>query len=115
MKIFFDGSGWNGKTSGYAVVFEDGRRAPIVVRLHEKKTNNEMEYVGLIEALQHAQPGDALFTDSQLLVGHVTAGGKVNYAHLRPLVAEAKRLLAAKKVTLTWVPREENKAGKVFE
>ncbi len=115
MKIWLDGSGWNGKTSGYAVVFEDKTRPPIVVRLHEKKTNNEMEYAALIRALQESAPGDHLFTDSQLLVGHVTAAWKVNYAHLRPLVAEAKRLLAAKKVSLTWVPREKNNAGKIFE
>lgn len=115
MNIFLDGSGFNGKTSGYAVVFEGNVRAPIVVRLHENKTNNEMEYAALIRALQEAQTGDHLFTDSQLLVGQVTAGWKVNFAHLRPLVMDAKRLVVAKKVKLTWVPREKNKAGKVFE
>lgn len=114
MKIFFDGSGWNGKTSGYAVVFED-RRAPIVVRLLEKKTNNEMEYAGLLEALAHASDGDVLFTDSQLLVGQVLGGWKVNAVHLRPLVEKAKALVSAKRVTLVWLPREQNLAGKLFE
>ncbi len=115
MKIFLDGSGWNGKTSGYAVVFEGGTRAPIVVRLSEKKTNNEMEYAGLLEALKHAESGDELFTDSQLLVGQVLGGWKVNAAHLKPLVEKAKAMVAAKRVTLVWVPREQNLAGKIFE
>ena len=115
MKIWLDGSGWNGKTSGYAVVFESGLRQPIVVRLREKKTNNEMEYAALIRALEEAEKGDALFTDSQLLLGQVSAGWKINAVHLRPLVAQAKALMAANSTSLTWVPREQNKAGKVFE
>ena len=115
MNIYLDGSGFNGKTSGYAVVFEGNVKPPIVVRLTLNKTNNEMEYASLIRALEEAETGDHLFTDSQLLVGQVTAGWKVNFAHLRPLVKDAKRLVAEKKVKLTWVPREKNLAGKVFE
>ncbi len=114
MKIFLDGSGWNGKTSGFAVVFSDGR-PPLVRILSEKKTNNEMEYAALISALKHAKPKDALFTDSQLLVGQVCQGWKVKALHLKPLVDEAKRLFSEKRVSLTWVPREKNKAGKLFE
>jgi len=115
MRIFFDGSGWNGRTSGFAVVFADSKKAPIIVRLSEKRTNNEMEYAGLLEALTHAQSGDELFTDSQLLVGQVLGGWKVNAVHLRPLVEKAKALVPAKQVTLVWVPREQNLAGKIFE
>ncbi|MBI2444968.1 ribonuclease HI family protein [Candidatus Micrarchaeota archaeon] len=115
MRIFFDGSGWNGRSSGYAVVFSDSHKAPIVVRLREEKTNNEMEYAGLLEALTHAEAGDELFTDSQLLVGQVLGGWKVNAAHLKPLVEKAKALVLAKRVTLVWVPREQNAAGKFFE
>lgn len=115
MRIFFDGSGWNGRSSGFAVVFADSRKAPIVARLRENKTNNEMEYAGLLEALTHAEVGDELITDSQLVVGQVLGGWKVNAAHLRPLVEKAKALVEAKKVTLVWVPREQNLAGKLFE
>lgn len=117
MKIWFDGSGWSPKTrqSGYAVVFEGAKRKPIVVRLRQKKTNNEMEYAALLEALRHSGDGDELFTDSQLLVGQVLGGWKVNVAHLKPLVEKAKDLVSAKRVTLAWVPRDQNLAGKIFE
>lgn len=115
MRIFFDGSGWNGRSSGYAVVFADSKKAPIVVRFSEKRTNNEMEYAGLLAALEHAAIGDELFTDSQLLVGQVLGGWKVNARHLKPLAEKAKALVLARRVTLVWVPREQNLAGKLFE
>jgi ribonuclease HI len=114
MKIYLDGSGFNGKTSGYAVVFEDGR-PPIVRILHEKKTNNEMEYAALLEAILHASPKDHLYTDSQLLVGQVTLQWKVKAAHLKPLVQKAKKMVFEKNVSLSWVPRALNQAGKLFE
>ena len=113
MKIWIDGSGWNGHESRFAVVFEDGR----IVRgaTKEKKTNNVMEYESLIKALESCKEGDEIFTDSQLLVGHVLGGWKVRKKHLLPYVEKAKTLVAKKKVKLTWVPREKNKAGKLFE
>ncbi|MFH1590304.1 MAG: RNase H family protein [archaeon] len=109
MKIWSDGGGWNGRLSRYAVVFEDGRS--IVEDFPEEKTNNEMEYAGLIRALKEASADDEIIVDSQLLVGHVTKGWKVNFAHLRPLVDESKRLVAEKNITLSWVRRDGNKAG----
>jgi ribonuclease HI len=113
MEIWTDGSGWNGRKCEYAVVFEDGR---VIRELFQTKcTNNEMEYAGLIRALKECKTGDHIITDSQLLVGHVTKNWKVNKDHLKPLVAEAKALLASKKATLSWVRREENKAGILIE
>jgi ribonuclease HI len=113
MDIYTDGSGWNGRKCEYAVVFEDGR----VIRemFQTECTNNEMEYAGLIRALKECKTGDTIYTDSQLLVGHVTKGWKVNKAHLRPLVDEAKKLVAEKKAKLVWVPRERNRAGILIE
>ena len=72
MKIWIDGSGWNGRESKFAVVFEDGRIVQEATR--EKKTNNVMEYESLIKALESCKEGDEIFTDSQLLVGHVGDG-----------------------------------------
>jgi ribonuclease HI len=113
MRIWTDGSGWNGRKCEYAVVFEDGR---VIRELFQTKcTNNEMEYAGLLRALKECKEGDQIITDSQLLVGHVTKRWKVNKDHLRPLVDEAKRLLAEKKATLEWVGRDQNKAGILIE
>ncbi len=62
-------------------------------------TNNEAEYMALIAGLRHvaayAGPQHTLEvrTDSQLVVGHLTMGWKVNAANLQPLVEEAEALL----------------------
>ena len=114
MKIFFDGSGWNGRESKYCVVFEDSR-SPILKRFSEKKTNNEMEYAGLLEALIQAKSGDAIFTDSQLIEGQVIKGWKVKAKHLQSLAKKAQSALLEKNATLTWIPREKNKAGHALE
>jgi ribonuclease HI len=111
MKIYVDGSGWNGRKSEYCVVSDKVIRK----ELHEKKTNNEMEYAALLEALSIAKEGDTILTDSQLVHGQVCKGWKVNYEHLMPLVAKAKVLVAEKKIALEWIPREENKAGHILE
>jgi ribonuclease HI len=112
MNIFVDGSGWNGRKSEYCVVAGDQ-----VIRktLAEKKTNNEMEYAALLEAFALAKEHDIIMTDSQLVHGQVCKGWKVNYEHLRPLVAKAKKLLEEKKLILEWIPREENRAGHILE
>ncbi|MFH1182018.1 MAG: RNase H family protein [Candidatus Woesearchaeota archaeon] len=112
MKIYVDGSGWNGRKSEYCVVA--GEKI-IRKQLAEKKTNNEMEYAALLEAFAIAKKGDIILTDSQLVHGQVCKGWKVNYEHLKPLVAKAKKLLAEKKLVLEWIPREENKAGQILE
>lgn len=115
MRFYVDGSGWNGRRSRYAVVAENGKTSVAVKELQEQKTNNEMEYAALIEALKLARDGDEILTDSQLLVGQVSKGWKVNKTHLKPLVEKCKKLLIEKRARLEWVPREMNKAGKLLE
>ncbi len=113
-EIYVDGSGFNGTESKYCIVAEG--KEPIITILKEKKTNNEMEYSALHAALRdYAKSGDVIYTDSQLLVGHLTKGWKQNYPRLKPLIGKCKKLLDEKKVKLIWVPREENKAGKILE
>jgi len=113
MSIWVDGSGFNGKESRYCIVVDS--KEPIVKVLKEKKTNNEMEYTALYEALKIAKEKETIYTDSQLLLGHLTKNWKQNYAHLKVLAAKCKKLLEEKKINLVWIPREENKAGKVLE
>jgi len=113
MKIWIDGSGWNGKESKYCVAFEDGRVFKKI--LFEKKTNNEMEYEALLEALDKCSEGDEIFTDSRLVVGQVTENWKVTKEHLFSLVMKAKKLIQEKKVKLSWITREENYAGGLLE
>lgn len=116
MKVWTDGAGSHskGQKARYCVVFEDG--AEVLEDLPEGTTNNQAEYAALLAALRNERStGAHILTDSQLLVGHVTKDWRVNKDHLRGFVSEAKRLLAERGATLTWIPRETNRAGKLLE
>jgi len=102
-----------GQKAKACVVFEDG---DMKITEFDRGTNNEMEYTALIHALSDPRADRAtIYTDSQLLVGQLTQGWKVNAEHLRPLNERARALLAQRKATLIWVPRGQNRAGKVLE
>jgi len=80
------------------------------------RTNNEAEYLALIKALKSRQAfGAVVYTDSQLLVGHLTKGWKVKKPQLKELWREANELRQRTGAKITWVPREKNKAGKLLE
>lgn len=116
MNIWIDGSGalLEGQQARIAVVGEDGWT--VVNRGIGKKTNNEAEYLALIEALRHQQgKGATIYTDSQLLVGHLTKGWKIRAWNLKPLFLEARSLLKERGAALKWIPREQNRAGKLLE
>jgi len=117
MKIYVDGSGWNGKESKAIVVNEKKIISKIVTS--EKRTNNEMEYKALIEALKYVMDNkvkDAIIcTDSQLVVGHTTKNWRVKAENLYPLVQHAIKLIEVTNAKIKWIPREENKAGHLLE
>ena len=115
MNIWIDGAGapLPRQKAKACVVFEDG---DVRVTTYESGTNNEMEYQALLLALEDPRSdGATVHTDSQLLVGQLTKGWKVRAGNLRPLNERAKALLDERKATLIWIPREENRAGKVLE
>lgn len=115
MKIWVDGAGalLEGQKAKACVVYEDG---DVKVATFDHGTNNEMEYTALIQALSDPRAQDAtIFTDSQLLVGQLTQGWKVRAENLRPLNERARTRLHQRKATLSWIPREVNRAGKVLE
>ena len=115
MKIWIDGAGASlpGQSARTCVVFEDGQ---VRTESYDNGTNNEMEYRALLSALSDARAERAtIFTDSQLLVGQLTRGWKVNADNLRPLHSEAKTLLTRRMADLVWVPREQNRAGWALE
>jgi len=115
IKIYIDGSGFNGKESRACITNEVGRVVE-TIRTNEEKTNNQMEYQALFIALMnYAKEGDEILTDSQLLVGQCTKNWKINVEHLRLVIHECKKLLEAKKIKLTWVSRENNLAGRILE
>ena len=114
MNIWIDGSPALRQTQQgrIAIVYEDGRTFVAEIG---SGTNNEAEYRALIEALKTCNENDIINTDSQLLVGHLTKGWKVNAENLKEHYKQAKELLDKKKCKLVLVKRQDNKAGKLFE
>jgi ribonuclease HI len=112
-KIYVDGSGWNGERAAWAVVFEDGRK--IIEETDNKRTCNETEYLAAIRATDYAKIGDEILTDSKLVEGQINKKWKINHKHLVELHATLRVRLKACGATIRWIPREENKAGKLFE
>lgn len=118
MEIWIDGSGFNGRYSKFAFVKDNGDRR--VVKTHKDKTNNEMEYTALIEGIKEARGNTIIYTDSQLVAGQMNKGWKINHEHLEILNKTARELISelereGTRITIVWVPREENKAGKLLE
>ncbi|MFQ6056046.1 MAG: RNase H family protein [Methanosarcinales archaeon] len=109
MKIWVDGSGDLFEDNGrIAVVFENGKE---IVKRIGGATNNEAEYLALIEALKYCKGKEEIFTDSQLLCGHLNMNWKVKAENLMVYYLTSLRLLKEKKVKLKWIPRSKNKAG----
>lgn len=113
MKWYTDGAGWNGGISCYAIANDD-KEFPIKV-FNSQFTNNEMEYTALINALERASEGDEIVADSALVVNQVNGKWKVRKKHLVRYHAKAQELAKRKGVTIRWVDRSRNKAGKILE
>lgn len=81
-----------------------------------KFTNNEAEYWAVIEALKvHLKQNIMLHSDSQLIVGHLSKGWKVNYEHLDNLRMEVVKLCDHRNVDFRWCKRSKNIAGILLE
>lgn len=117
MAIYYtDGSSTIGVKSAYCVTDENGKVLITQWSMSpDDKTNNEEEYRGVIAALFLCSEGDEICTDSKLVVEQVAGRFKVKKLHLKNLCETAKDLLLKKKAKLTWIGRESNLAGKVFE
>ena len=79
-------------------------------------TNNVAEYRALIAGLEAAAPFGAQLVrvraDSKLVVEQVKGTWKVKQPHLRPLLEEARKLLAGyEEVDVQHVPRADNAAA----
>jgi len=123
---------WVDASPGEAcVVFEDGRW--FSASLPGCNTNNEAEYkaviFGLLKAKELGVELDEVFSDSQLVVRQLNGEYKVREKRLERFVeaiwveTEAKyqrvgkllRLKQQGRIKFSWVPREENRAGRLLE
>jgi ribonuclease HI len=118
IRFFCDGSGQrpDGKGSGFAWFSEETgkwHRESI-----EGLSNNEAEYKAVISVLKEVSKNSALeaLTDSLLVVSQLKGEYRIRDAKLEKLATEVKTIVAGKKLDLklTWIPRKENRAGKLL-
>ena len=109
MKIYVDGN-----LKEVCCVTEDGKvdRAPI----DGENTNNVAEYRAILFGLYKHPEATEVCSDSNLAVKQLSGTFKIKQAHLQALWDRV--MIRARKtghgVKFTWVPRNENKAGKVL-
>ncbi|MFJ3923927.1 bifunctional RNase H/acid phosphatase [Streptomyces sp. NPDC090022] len=111
------GSRGNPGPAGYGAVVLDPATGETLAERAEYigvATNNVAEYKGLIaglKAVRELSP-DAQVTvrmDSKLVVEQMSGRWKIKHPDMKPLAAEAARILPGAQVTYEWIPRERNK------
>jgi len=114
VKLYTDGAsrGNPGKAGG-GVVIENGKSEEHSFYFGVR-TNNEAEYLALIEGLKLALARGAgeleIFMDSLLVVRQLQGDYKVKNSRIRPLFEEARRLLSKLgSWSISHVDRSENK------
>jgi len=91
----------------------------IVQRRKGKLTNNELEYLALLYALEYIKdkyPNERIriFSDSQLIVKQMKGDYRITTDNLRVLYNKCKPMMN-KKIRLIWISRDFNLAGHVLE
>jgi len=117
VKIYCDSS-----TKEACIVIEG--QEPISRSYPKPVTNNTGEYIAVILALMTSLDRNLtvveILTDSQLVVNQVGGAWQCRKKHLLPLRDKARALLTFANLSpryiysLSWIPREENLAGKVL-
>ncbi len=119
LRLFTDGAArGNPGPAGAGVVIEDdqGTRLCGRHRFLGKATNNEAEYLALIEGLKTAAEWKPdrleIYLDSKLVVEQMNGSYKVKKPELKPLHDKAKELLTGfGEVVVAHVERERNKGA----
>ncbi|MEU9703733.1 bifunctional RNase H/acid phosphatase [Streptomyces sp. NPDC047981] len=111
------GSRGNPGPAGYGAVVLDPVTGETLAERAEYigvATNNVAEYKGLVAGLKAARElfPDAkvhVRMDSKLVVEQMSGRWKIKHPDMKPLAAEAARILPASQVRYEWIPREKNK------
>ncbi|MET8753007.1 bifunctional RNase H/acid phosphatase [Streptomyces sp. NPDC004667] len=111
------GSRGNPGPAGYGAVVLDPATGETLAERAEfigVATNNVAEYKGLIAGLRaaHELAPDATVLvrmDSKLVVEQMSGRWKIKHPDMKPLAAEAAKVLPRAQVTYEWIPRERNK------
>lgn len=110
----------DGGTRGSRICLVDRSKDLISVKTRTGDlTNNELEYLALIYALEYIKNRNytediTIHSDSKLIVNQVNGGWRVTTEKLLPLYKKC-RTKFSDNIKLKWVPREKNFAGFVLE
>jgi len=114
ISVYVDGSG--GTNSGYGYFVKETGES-----FYEKKpeiTNNQAEYMAIISALNKFVGSDqeiTIYSDSKNTVNQLNHEFAINNEHLRVLAQEAWGIIGKfSNLSIVWVPRKENLAGKML-
>jgi ribonuclease HI len=114
ISIYVDGGG--GPNSGYGFFVKETGES-----FYEKKpgiTNNQAEYMAIIAALKKFVTTDdevTIYSDSRNTVSQLNHVFAINNEKLKELAREAWPIISKySKLKITWVPRNENLAGKML-
>ena len=117
MNVYVDGSG-AGSWCFYVVETASVRKGHM-----NNPTNNKTEYQAIIQALEYLQntasKSITIHSDSQLVVNQINHEYNIKDAELLELAMKVWALIEEHvkhntQVTIVWVPRELNKAGKIL-
>jgi len=122
MKIYIDAAvKGNPGEAGIGVICKD-ENENIVFKISKyigKATNNEAEYIALIEALKEAKKRNfknfKIYSDSKLIVNQVNDNYKLRNRNLAKYYKEAKSLMSELEgVELIYILREKNKEADIL-
>jgi len=108
-KIFTDGSG-DGRIAWYDETADESFSAKSAA-----STNNEAEYLAVLDALKKTKSKDVeILSDSKLVVSQLKREWHIKEPRLRELFDEVQALIKQRglKVNFVWIPRGKNPAGK---
>ncbi|MEK9681269.1 MAG: reverse transcriptase-like protein [Nitrosopumilus sp.] len=114
ISVYVDGSG--GPNGGYGFFVKETGES-----FYEKKpqiTNNQAEYLAIISALNKFVDNDdeiTIYSDSKNTVNQLNHEFAINNEQLRDLARESWSIIAKfSNLSIVWVPRKENLAGKML-
>jgi ribonuclease HI len=97
---------------GFTIVNEHNALVARVVMKRPNFTNNDAELWAVAGGAHHAKVGDILRSDSEVMVKWwIPRGACKSRPDLNVLCRYAHNLIRDKRLTLVWVPREQNLAG----
>jgi ribonuclease HI len=118
-RIYIDGAGMRPDGTGSGYGWMDEHRGIEFYRQRDGLTNNQAEYRALLSAVKHLPQGSVaeMFTDSELICYQFEGSYKVRDPKLKKLLTRVYETIKQRqvKVTLSWVRRERNLAGKLLE